>query len=233
VPGLASEGAFTFDVAGLTLESSRDEVRGWSTPDGAGIGLYHFALPPDIDADLASVEALGRRVQERAAGSGAALVELSRIEVDGCPAVSQIVKIPQQPHGLSYVASIIVPFRDFSFVLKVQASERGMTGVRDAIVLDQAISDGRVSIAIDDGGNRTLKGWASDPFGPPGELRRLKRSLADDERYDELFPEHPLSIVRRTLRRLQPTIRLAPAVRAAPRFEHRPRAAPPPWWKFW
>lgn len=100
-------------------------------------------------------------------------------------------------------------------------------------ILDQAIWESRVSIVVDADGNATLEGWAGDPFGhialQPGRFG----GRAEDERYHEPVPEHPLSVVRRTLRRLHPSIRLAQQIRAAPPIEYPARAAQLRWWKFW
>jgi hypothetical protein len=45
------------------------------------------------------------------------------------------------------------------------------------------------------------RSWAADPYEPAyaGVERSVLRSISDDPKYDERFPEHPLSIVRRVL----------------------------------
>ena len=39
-----------------------------------------------------------------------------------------------------------MPFRDCSFVLKIQCEERGVTGVREAVLLDEKLGSGEVHL---------------------------------------------------------------------------------------
>ena len=80
--------------------------------------------------------------------AGAAIIEPETTTTDGCLALRQIIKVPQQPHGTTYVGSLLLAFRDFSFVIKVQCQEHGTTGLRDTIILDEALGDGRVTFDL-------------------------------------------------------------------------------------
>ena len=53
----------------------------------------------------------------------------------------------------------------------------------------------------------------ADPYDPTyaGPDRRVMRFMSDDECYDERFPAHPLSIVRRVVSALPQAIRIEPA----------------------
>jgi len=75
------------------------------------------------------------------------------------------------------------------------AGEQGTTGVREAVVTADLMNQGKLTI---DG---YKKYWCQDPYEPAyrGADRSVLRSMSDDERYDEKFPEHPLSKVRRLL----------------------------------
>jgi len=70
-----------------------------------------------------------------------------------------------------------------------------MTGVREAIVTATLISEGKLKP------QEYELHWAHDPYESAysGVDRSALRSLSDDESYDEQFPLHPLSKVRRTL----------------------------------
>jgi hypothetical protein len=39
--------------------------------------------------------------------------------------------------GVTYLGSLTIPFRDFSFVIKVQCWEEGITGLREALLFDE------------------------------------------------------------------------------------------------
>src|SRR5262245_66337926 len=62
-----------------------------------------------------------------------------------------------------YIGSIILPFHDFSYVLKIQCLELGTTGFRDAIVLDRMMAAGEVQFDVT---TRTMRGWMQDPYDP-------------------------------------------------------------------
>jgi hypothetical protein len=110
------------------------------------------------------------------------------LAVDGVPAILTIIKVLQPPHGAIYIGSWTFPFAEFSYVLKLQCEERGITGVRETALLVKAINEGK------------------QPDDP------------DDERYDKLFPDHPLSRLRREMAALQPTIRPDAKIKSAAPF---------------
>jgi hypothetical protein len=215
VPSLDS---ITFDTSALRYQSQRDQARIWHTPDGDRVGLYYFPLKPDIGASLQSLDAVRKFCRSAAAAAGAAIIEVETVPVDGCEALRQIVKVPQQPHGMTYLGSITLPFRDFSFVVKVQCPERGTTGMRDAVVLDESFGDGRVTV---DRMSQSLRGWMQDPYDPA--LRDgFRRNLSEGMEYDACFPDHPLSRLRLMLAHLQRTIHVEDDVRRSPPFTARP-----------
>lgn len=195
VPAL---GSVTFDASSLRLEHEEPGCRIWLSSSGDEIGLYFFDKMPNLRSDATSLEELKASYLSRMDNSPARLVELSIIEVSGCPAVRLIIKAPQQPSGMTYVGSITIPFRNFSFVIKAHCEEGGTTGIRDAIVFDRLFRSGKVTIG-DDG---KIKGPVN----------------ADSAEYDEEFPEHPLSRLRVLMADWERTCVVDPGVRAHPKF---------------
>src|SRR6185436_4309139 len=120
-----------FDTTGYELQADRDGVRVWWTPQGDGLGLFYYPIPPDIGASLDSIGDLRQFYRRRARSAGLGVLEIELIRVGEYEAVRTLFKMPQQPAGRTYVGSLTFPFRDFSFVLKVQAQEVGITGIRD------------------------------------------------------------------------------------------------------
>ncbi len=47
---------------------------------------------------------------------------------------------------MAYIASITIPFENCSYVVKIQADEIGITGMRDALILDRLHKAGEVEI---------------------------------------------------------------------------------------
>jgi hypothetical protein len=219
----------SFDTAGFGAPEDRDGIRVWYSATGDPVGLYYFSVPPDIDADLDDVESVRAFYRASSSQAGVAIIEVDAPLIHGLRCVRAIIKVPQQPSGMTYLASLTLPFRDFSYVLKVVCVERGTTGVRDAVVFGQFLGTGGISVSPDG----RLDGWMADPYDSSVEAP-LMRSHAEGPEYDAQFPEHPLSRARRILGHIQTTITIESDLRTSPSFEylgtHR-RARP--WWRLW
>lgn len=186
--------AIRFETAGCEFrgEPEPGRTRVWFTPDGDGLGLYLFTIPPDLPL-VRTVDGIRNSYQRGLEASGGLVVELSVLKIGASPAVRAIVKTPQQPSGMTYVGSITLPFRDFSFVIKVQCAEHGMTGLRETVLLDRGLQSGATMSA----------GAAPDSDAPA---------------FDAEFPDHPVSRVRRALRGVCGSLVINPDVAAAPAF---------------
>jgi hypothetical protein len=75
---------------------------------------------------------------------------------------------------------LLVPFQGGTFELRVVARERSATGMRETLILSDAMS-----------------GVSDDA---PESMPRLRQQDFDDARHDARFPDHPLSLVRAELR---------------------------------
>jgi hypothetical protein len=164
------------------------------------------------------------------AKSGCAIIEVDVVKVDGCWSIRQIIKKPQQPHGMMYIGAYTLPFRDFSFVVKIQCMEHGMTGKRDTLVLDEKVAAREVTIDFKKG---EVRGWMQDPYDD--SIRDVfARNLSEAEEHDGRFPDHPLSRLRGLMRRVQETLRVGEDVRDRPRFVYPVQQEDDePWWKVW
>jgi hypothetical protein len=111
------------------------------------------------------------------------------------------VKSPQKPQkasGMTYLGSITIPFKDFSFVMKVQCTERGTTGIREAILFDKMRRTGVIEIES--------SGKITGDWNP------------DAPEHDAAFRQHPLSRLRRVLGRIEATAVIDVAVKSKPGF---------------
>ena len=181
-------------------ETEPNAARVWETPQGDAVVLYFCDGPPTIPA-CATVEALCAFYREAIARAGAELVEC-RVEAVARPparAVLVLMKAPQEPSGRLYQGSYTIPFRDFSFVVKVQCAEQGMTGVREAILFDQRRRAGEQPRL--DGAGPPFPGWNPDAA-----------------EHDAMFPTHPVSRARRLLEHVRRTTTLADALARLPGF---------------
>ena len=189
----------SFDTAGMTtLPEPPTGQRAWLTSDRDGIFLNYFSKPPDIGANLTSLDALRAFYRKGVSAVGGAILEVDALRIAGFDAVRMILKLPQKPRGMTYLGSLTLPFRDFSFVIKAQCMEHGVTGLRDSVILDAELRAGNV---VPDRNSGQMKGWCRDPYDPTIHTV-LMRNLSEDVVYDKQFPDHTLSRCRNLLRRL-------------------------------
>ena len=190
--------SFSYDGYDFQGEQEPGRVHVWFTPDGDGLGLYFFPLAPDLPHNAESADQMRLFYQSMLGDSGARVVETSIISIDECAAVQVILSVPQQPSGRTYVASMTLPFLDFSYVLKVQCTEHGTTGVKETVLMDRRLAKGNVAISD---GKVDISDWNPDL-----------------EEYDIEFPNHPVARARRVLAHLRQSVTLTNIVKQSPRF---------------
>ena len=116
--------------------------------------------------------------------------------------VRTIAKVPQTPHGTTYVGIYTIPFRDIYYVVKILCEERGTTGIREALILQMELTSGENN--------------ADDVE----ELEELVGNLAsDDEIYDKDFPDHPLSRCRKGLSMVASSLTISEEIKRLPKFD--------------
>jgi hypothetical protein len=209
-----SRRAITFDETGFEYQGEENGALIWFTPKGDGLGLFHYPIPPDIQADLSnidSVRAFYRRIVNQA---GLGVIEIDTVLVDGCTAVRTLFKAAQQPRGRAYLGALTFPFRDFSYVLKAQCEEHGMTGIRDAVVFTTLRNSGDTWLDTE---SDRMMGWLDDPYDP-SETGAMTRNKSERPEYDAHFPDHPLSRARWVLNHLERTVAINEPIKSQPAF---------------
>jgi hypothetical protein len=204
--------AVTVPSLGWELQVDDAGKKLWVNPERtAALSLNFFAMKPDIPGlkDIDGLRAFYRKLAVDAKGG---IVEVSVVDLKGFAAVRTILKVPAHPSGVSYLASLTLPFRDCSFVIKVQAVEAGTTGFRDTLVLDRLMESGVVKLR-DDG----LHGWMRDPYDAGFQEGKLM-NLSELEEYDAEFPEHALSVARRVLGEVMEGVVLSEGLGRVARF---------------
>ena len=99
---------------------------------------------------------------------------------------------------------LFVSLERIPLVCTIVAGEHGTTGVREAIVTATLVEQGKLTL------EEYRRSWAQDPYEPAyaGVDPSVLRSVSDDKVYDEQFPDHPLTKVRRVLSMLPANIQL-------------------------
>ena len=176
----------------------------WANDEGDVLSLHFFGLPPDLPASLDDGPSLRAALTRLTAQAGGGLIEASVKSLGPLPALKQILKLPLpgQPSGQAFIGSFTVPRATCSTVVKIQAPERGMTGMREAMVMAQVGHD---------------KYFRPHPYAPEVE-GGLPFHTADHAQWDAQFPDHPLSRVRRTLDALAGAVQVVPEFAALPPF---------------
>jgi hypothetical protein len=175
-------------------------------------GLFHYPFPPDIYADINDIKAVRDFYRQSVAAVGLGVIEIDVRMIDGSKAIRTIFKVAQHPFGRTYLGSLTFPFRDFSYVLKVQCEERGATGMRDTAISMKLMMSGEFTPGI----GRSV-GWLDDPYDP-NEAGPMTRNKSERPEYDDVFPDHPLSRARALLDHLERTVILSETVKTQPSF---------------
>jgi hypothetical protein len=196
-------------------------VAAYDNDAGDTLSLNHFPREPDIAADISDAHALRAFYRNAAESNQVAMVEVDPAHLAGLPAVRTILKARLEPTGFAFIGCFTFPFSDCSYVIKVQSVERGMTGVREAVVMDMAIQEEPVEV---DELTGKLVGWEQDPYDPTYR-GSFMRNQADDPQYDDRFPEHPLTKVRRYLGEISSELEVAPSIRESRPFKYKASGA--------
>ncbi len=223
---LTSAESLRFDIRGLRMTNTGSALREWVTATGDTVGVHFHDGPPELAADPSDVAGVRRYYRERAVADGSGLIEADTLRVAGCQAIRIVCKVPQQPSGMSYLGALVLPFRDFCFVVDVHCIERSTAGVRESTILNHALASGEVTLSE----HGDMLGWARDPYGDPQRAPVLW-NLSDARTHDARFPDHALSRTRALLDRVETTLRLDDRVRTAPGFVY--RSGKRPWWRPW
>lgn len=184
-----------FNIPGLTFRGQETGERIWTTAQGDIVGLFQFRQPPDLPAGAKSISEFADAYRKILGQGAAKLVEMAVVTLDGVQALRRIIKIPQQPSGMTYVGSFTLPFLIGSYVLKIDCQESFPTGIREAVLLERLLQEGE-SI----------------------EQAIANSSNFDAVQFDSEFPQHSLSRLRYALTAIQSSIILDAKIRQLPPF---------------
>jgi len=93
------------------------------------------------------------------------------------------------PLGMIYMLNMNMQVDQDIWFVSGHFQEDGTTGIRDNMV---ACIESQNGIKVEDPNS----GWFKDPYDP-SYTKGLRMNLSEQEKYDEMFPEHPLSELRK------------------------------------
>jgi hypothetical protein len=167
----------------------RDEV-------GDVVGLAVVDLETDLPS-FSDEDGVRRYCRKFAESCEAGLVEATTTKSSKGPAIKLIYKKLQKP-AYQFTGMLIIPLPKAEMIWTIVAREHGTTGIREALITSGLMNEGKLTV------ESYKASWAQDPYDSSycGVDRSILRCMSDDESYDQLFPQHPLSKVRRELNRL-------------------------------
>ncbi|WP_230963659.1 hypothetical protein [Burkholderia territorii] len=188
------------------LQQEDERVALFHNAMGDVLTINFFPAKPDIEAPIDDVVALRAFYRRTAAANGLALIETELAQLTGLSTVRTLFKARMtQTRGFAFIGSYTLPFANCSYVIKVQSIEQGVTGMREAAIM---VLMGPPKI---DDATGELVGWTQDPYDS-GYRTEFMRNLADDQKFDEQFPDHPLSKARTYLAEIETGVRVDPAI---------------------
>jgi len=172
-----------------------------------------------VGIGISDENAVREHYRDSFAAAGIGILQCDLSETNGHKSVKTIGKINESGEPAGYIGSLAIPLSDRSFVFNLFSQEIGITGVRETEVWVKLKLDGH-KFEVDTESGKMI-GWTQDPYFPDYDGPCL-RNLSDSEEYDDQFPDHPLTKVRKRINEL-PRYILMDEMR-----EDRK-----PWWKAW
>jgi hypothetical protein len=185
-------------------ESAPDkDIRIWHDSDGDALSLTisEEGLNFPRGSDETALRSRCRRIAEDREGG---LIEARTMASTIGPSVGYIYKRMQVQHtGYTYTGMFITAVGSRSLIWTIVALERGTSGLREAVVTAALMKAGKLTLGDYE------RYWAQDPYDPTyqGVDRIVLRFVSDDEVYDQQFPQHALSKVRRVIAALADHVR--------------------------
>ena len=191
--GLDRARSVRFSMPGWTEEKPQEGLRVWRNADGDVLSMGASSDPLTV-FDWSSETQVRQFARQLAEAAGGGLIEAAAVAPPPRAIVRLIYKRLIGPAYI-YTGMLVMAGGRVPIFWTVVAGERGMTGVREAVITAEMMSAGELT------SESYKRHWAQDPYDPAyqGVDRSVLRFLSDDERYDARFPQHPLSKVRRAL----------------------------------
>lgn len=191
------------DFGWIKEKSTKKQIQ-WINPDQPiALTLNYFDAKPDLPS-LKEIDTLRHFYRKQLVGHQGGLIEVEYIELDTYNAIRTLFKIPQKPSGTVYLASLTIPFKTCSYVIKIQAPEIGRTGIRDSIIADRLLKEGIIY-----NGENGYENWFSDPYDTTFKNGTLMNT-SEDAIYDTEFENHPLTQARKLISQIESEIEFKP-----------------------
>ena len=206
--------SISFPTFGWELVKDTKELKQWLNPEQSqSLTVNFFDKKPDLPT-IKQEETLRQFFRQQLIAANGGIVEVNIKQWANCSYVKNVFKIPQEPSGMTYLGSLIFPFKQYSYVVKIQAIEVGTTGMRESVIMNNLLAAGAIDV-----GENGLAGWSQDPYQPDFK-EGTPMNLAEVEAYDVQFTTHPLSQIRQGLRLIEEELELGESLQKLAPFGH-------------
>lgn len=184
--------SITFPTFGWNKVQETAEIKQWMNPEQTlSLSVNFFKIKPDLPT-VQDIQFLRKFYRDQLIAANGGLIQVDLIQLDDYKVVQTIFKIKQEPTGMTYLASLTIPFKNYSYVIKITAPELGMTGMRDTVISARWFEDP----------NNDNQSWMADPYDPMVS-EGVPMNKSEEEQYDAQFPNHPLSQARKLLKAIE------------------------------
>lgn len=220
MPTLPSINAIHLDLTGW--EPFEGHPNKWIKPGPDILNLIYFNVPTKLPCTLNDESCWTSYFEEMIATQNGAAVSINALPIQGLQAVRTIFKFHQpaigglSDLGITYLGTWMVPLADFSFNIQVQCYETGTTGMREAAVMLMSDQTNPPKEVPNPEPPRVLE--SMEEYFDIVRTRPMRRLRADDEEFDAMFPDHPLSRLRGHLSHIANTLVVDDSIRTARPF---------------
>ena len=197
-----------FNTFGWDLGDNTQSKKMWTSQKQAALlGIFFFdGKSSDLPNNLEDINSVRSHYRQKVVEQGnGGLIRCEVIRLHGLRVIELIAKQPNQPMGMNYISSLTIPFEKYIFMIILQAVERGITGMREAVILDKWMKENG---APKTDANGKMIGFSKDPYDENFTEGRVM-NYSELELHDKEFPNHPLSIVRDKINALKKSITFA------------------------
>jgi hypothetical protein len=169
------------------------------------------AIPLEVAfPQMSDLVAVRRHFQHVIRTRGGGLISCDVVPIGDTAIVRTVSKYRAgQGYAMAYTASLTVPLAGWVIELLISGSEDNLTGLREAVVTSELSQMAGPSQQRQLAQNVFPIEWKFERY-EPGTRGDLAYLVSDDDKYDARFPEHPLSRVRRWLRRQERAFEVTP-----------------------
>lgn len=210
--------SLSFDLTGCSPQSNGPNEKSWMSEDGVAHLLRFDQGPVSWPFDLTDVEAARQFYGDQCASAGGVMLHMDVVNLDQVEVLRGIFKYRapiSQSLAMYFVGIFWVPFSNFRYQLNIEAIERGTTGMREAVVSAMDSSSypdpsvlRRCPWPKPEADAEPIHVSSAEEMFEHMRKAPLHELPSDDEQFDALFVDHPLSLVRARMKGISDTLRM-------------------------